>query len=76
MIEQVPILLIRGYQATLAQAWPALVGPTCGCRFAPSCSQYAIDALSRHGLLTGSALAARRILRCNPFNPGGIDPVP
>ncbi len=46
------------------------------CRFAPTCSQYAADALSAHGLLRGGVLAARRILRCHPFHPGGVDHVP
>ncbi len=76
MIEKLPILLIRGYQRTLSPALPALLGPNCGCRFAPSCSHYAVEALARHGLLAGTALAARRLLRCHPFHPGGIDPVP
>ncbi len=46
------------------------------CRFEPSCSHYAIAALRSHGAVHGSALAARRILRCNPWNAGGFDPVP
>jgi hypothetical protein len=46
------------------------------CRFYPSCSAYALEALSRHGAFRGSWLAARRLFRCHPWNPGGIDPVP
>ncbi len=46
------------------------------CRFHPSCSHYALEALSAHGALRGSLLAGRRILRCNPWHPGGDDPVP
>ncbi len=46
------------------------------CRFHPSCSAYALEALETHGPLTGPYLAARRILRCHPFHPGGLDPVP
>lgn len=46
------------------------------CRFMPSCSEYALESLSRHGPLTGGWLALRRVCRCHPFNPGGIDPVP
>ena len=45
------------------------------CRFYPTCSQYAIDALNRYGVLKGSCLALRRILKCHPFHPGGFDPV-
>lgn len=46
------------------------------CRFAPTCSQYAIEALERHGLVRGAGLALRRLARCHPWNPGGLDPVP
>ena len=61
---------VRVYQWTLG---PALGGQ---CRFAPSCSEYAIAALRCHGPLRGSALAAWRVLRCNPWCEGGYDPVP
>lgn len=46
------------------------------CRFAPSCSAYALQALERHGAARGGWLALRRLIRCHPFNPGGMDPVP
>jgi putative membrane protein insertion efficiency factor len=46
------------------------------CRFAPSCSEYAIEALERHGALRGTGLTASRLLRCHPWHPGGLDPVP
>ena len=64
------VLLLRFYQRWIS---PAL-GPRC--RFAPSCSQYAVDALREHGLLRGSWLTLRRVGRCHPWNPGGHDPVP
>ncbi|MBM4018215.1 MAG: membrane protein insertion efficiency factor YidD [Planctomycetes bacterium] len=64
------ILLVRGYRA--------LASPLMGrhCRFAPSCSQYAVEALRTHGLLRGLGLAAWRVLRCNPLGRSGYDPVP
>ncbi|WP_426564250.1 membrane protein insertion efficiency factor YidD [Angustibacter sp. McL0619] len=61
---------VRGYQLVLSP----LLGPRC--RFYPSCSAYAVTALRRHGALRGSWLAARRLLRCHPWNPGGVDHVP
>lgn len=62
--------LVRLYQWAVSP----LLGPRC--RFHPSCSCYAIEALERHGAARGSWLAARRIARCHPLNEGGIDPVP
>jgi len=62
--------LIRAYQFLL-RPW---VGNQC--RFWPTCSDYACQAIDRHGALRGSWLAARRVLRCNPWHAGGIDPVP
>ncbi|MDR3416382.1 MAG: membrane protein insertion efficiency factor YidD [Nevskia sp.] len=62
--------LIRIYQKLLSP----LLGPRC--RFHPSCSQYAIEALQRHGLFKGGWLALRRVSRCHPLHPGGEDPVP
>lgn len=61
---------VRIYQLTLR----GVIGANC--RFEPSCSHYAIDALRQHGAARGSLLAARRVLRCNPWTPGGYDPVP
>ncbi|HET6582644.1 MAG TPA: membrane protein insertion efficiency factor YidD [Nannocystaceae bacterium] len=51
-----------------------MLGPRC--RFYPSCSHYACEALETHGLARGLGLAVRRVLRCHPFHPGGVDPVP
>ncbi len=64
------IWLIRGYRAFISPLYP----PTC--RFHPTCSQYAIEAVDRFGPIRGSWMAIRRILRCHPFHPGGYDPVP
>ncbi len=61
--------LIKLYQVTLSKALPP------SCRFYPSCSQYAADAIERYGVIRGGWLAAKRILRCHPFHPGGYDPV-
>ncbi len=62
--------LIRGYRRWISPALPP------ACRFYPSCSAYALEAVARHGALRGSWLAVRRLVRCHPFNPGGYDPVP
>lgn len=64
------VLLLRVYQLTLSP----LLGPVC--RFAPSCSSYAVTAVRRYGVVHGSWLTARRLLRCHPWNDGGWDPVP
>lgn len=70
------VTLVRGYQLAVSPALHALAGPGCGCRFTPTCSHYAIQALAEHGALHGSALAARRLLRCQPWGGSGTDPVP
>jgi uncharacterized protein len=64
------IALVSGYRRSISQLLPAR------CRFAPSCSAYAVQALAEHGALRGGWLAVRRIGRCHPFHPGGYDPVP
>ncbi|MCM1021814.1 MAG: membrane protein insertion efficiency factor YidD [Muribaculum sp.] len=64
------ILPVRFYQIAISPMLPP------SCRFVPTCSQYAVEALRRHGPFKGSYLAIRRILRCHPWNPGGYDPVP
>lgn len=63
--------LIRLYQLTVSKALP---GNTC--RFYPTCSHYGYQAIYKYGALKGGLMAAWRVLRCNPFNPGGFDPVP
>ena len=65
---------LRGVVQTYRYTLRGVIGANC--RFEPSCSEYALEALACHGALTGSALSARRILRCNPWNDGGFDPVP
>ncbi len=60
------------------KAYQYCISPLLGrhCRFYPSCSSYAIQAIEHHGIIKGSWLMVRRLLRCHPFNPGGYDPVP
>ena len=68
--RNVVALLIRGYQRFISPVLPP------SCRFAPSCSQYGLEAVQRYGAIRGGWLAIRRVARCHPWNPGGYDPVP
>ena len=70
MISSLLRLAVRAYRYFLSPLLPL------SCRFYPSCSEYAEEALVRHGALRGGWLAARRVCRCGPWNPGGHDPVP
>jgi putative membrane protein insertion efficiency factor len=70
MIRMLLVALIHLYQRAISP-W---LGPRC--RFYPSCSHYAVEALETHGLARGVGLTTRRLLRCHPFHPGGADPVP
>ncbi|MDY0008803.1 MAG: membrane protein insertion efficiency factor YidD [Bdellovibrionales bacterium] len=70
ILSKILLLLIRGYQLTLS----AFMGKQC--RFYPSCSHYAMDAIRHYGALRGGWMGMRRILRCHPWNPGGYDPLP
>ena len=63
------VFLIKGYQKVLSPLFPP------SCRFYPTCSEYAIQAIEKYGIFKGGAKAVWRILRCNPFNKGGVDPV-
>ncbi len=69
-MKTVALWTIRLYQRTLSVALPS------ACRFVPSCSHYGYEAIAKYGFLKGSLMAGWRILRCNPFNDGGFDPVP
>jgi uncharacterized protein len=70
------IALIRIYQRTLSPVLPIVTLGRCGCRFTPTCSHYAVDAIRMHGAFGGAWLAIRRLLKCTPLHPGGLDPVP
>ncbi len=68
--RQLAVILVKGYQLSIAAVLPQ------SCRFHPSCSHYAIEALTRHGLLKGGGLAVWRLARCHPWGGEGYDPVP
>ncbi|MBI5508492.1 MAG: membrane protein insertion efficiency factor YidD [Deltaproteobacteria bacterium] len=70
LLQSLLILLIQAYRHSLA----LLIGGRC--RFAPSCSLYGLEAIRTHGALHGGLLTVKRIGRCHPFHPGGVDPVP
>ena len=70
----IPARALRG--AVVAYQWTLRPILGCNCRFHPSCSDYALEALTSHGAIRGTLMSAGRILRCNPWNPGGYDPVP
>jgi len=69
-MKRVSLLLIRGYQLFISP----ILGPSC--RYHPTCSQYALEAIERFGVIKGGYLSLRRVLRCHPFCKGGLDPVP
>jgi len=70
MFKKFLILIVRGYQKFISP----LLGNNC--RFSPTCSEYFILAVEKYGVIKGSYLGGKRILRCHPFNPGGYDPLP
>jgi putative membrane protein insertion efficiency factor len=69
-VRWILIFIVRAYQTVLSPLLPP------ACRYYPSCSNYAIEAIEKHGAWRGGRMAASRILRCHPFHPGGFDPVP
>ncbi|MGD9345024.1 MAG: membrane protein insertion efficiency factor YidD [Candidatus Aminicenantes bacterium] len=69
-MKDIVLSLIRGYKKVLSP----LLGQHC--RFFPSCSDYAYEAIMKHGLLKGLYLGTKRLLKCHPLHPGGVDPVP
>jgi putative membrane protein insertion efficiency factor len=69
-MKKLLLLLIRFYRRCISPLFPP------SCRYYPTCSKYAIEAIEVHGAFKGSLLAIWRILRCNPLSPGGVDPVP
>ena len=70
MIKRALLIFIRVYQLVISP----MLGPSC--RFYPTCSHYAFEAVETYGCLKGSFLALKRIVKCHPFHPGGYDPVP
>ncbi|MDR3170827.1 MAG: membrane protein insertion efficiency factor YidD [Treponema sp.] len=70
LLRNVVLFLIRCYQNAVSPHFPVC------CRYVPSCSAYAYEAVQRYGIFRGLVLAVKRILRCHPFHPGGYDPVP
>jgi hypothetical protein len=74
--SRVLVAFLRLYQRAISPVLPLVFGPSCGCRFAPTCSHYAIEAVRSHGALVGSFLTLVRLIKCSPLHPGGFDPVP
>lgn len=69
-MKQLAVLLIRLYQLTISRVLPS------SCRYAPSCSQYTLEAIKKYGFFEGGWMGTQRIARCHPWHEGGYDPVP
>ncbi|MDD5288656.1 MAG: membrane protein insertion efficiency factor YidD [Dehalococcoidales bacterium] len=69
-MKEFALSLIKMYQSTISRVLPS------SCRFTPTCSEYTYEAINRYGIFKGIWMGTKRIARCNPFNPGGYDPVP
>jgi uncharacterized protein len=70
IVRTLALAALRLYKRFVSPALPP------ACRFTPTCSEYAVEAIEKHGVLRGGTLAARRLIRCGPWHPGGYDPVP
>jgi hypothetical protein len=75
-LQHILVFAIRVYRAVISPAQALFFGGTAGCRFTPTCSVYALDAIREHGAVSGTVLAAGRICRCHPWGGCGHDPVP
>lgn len=77
-IRAIILSVIRWYQKTFSpdHGWGRALSPTAGCRFYPSCSEYAYQAIYKYGVIKGGIMAIRRLFRCHPWQAGGHDPVP
>jgi putative membrane protein insertion efficiency factor len=76
LLQHILIFAVRVYRLTISPAQAFLFGSTGGCRFTPTCSVYAMDAVREHGAVAGTVLATKRICRCHPWGGCGHDPVP
>ena len=75
-LQHILILAVRVYRLVVSPAQTFLFGSTGGCRFTPTCSTYAMDAVAEHGAIAGTFLAAKRVCRCHPWGDCGHDPIP
>lgn len=78
LARKMVLWMIRGYQKTLSfdHGWFSYLYPYGYCRFRPTCSEYTYQAVERYGIIKGGFLGFKRVIRCNPFNKGGFDPIP